>query len=91
MSPNRPDLDDLDVAELLATREPLSGVPLPSEGPHVVERVRVPLDTWQRLEAEASARGVEPGRLIAQLIEAALSPELQRAIAQLAQRRPPAA
>jgi len=91
MSPNRPNIDDIDVAHLLSATEPLAGIPLPSEGPHVAERVRIPLETWQRLEAEAAARGVEPGVLIVQLVEAALSPELQRAIAQLAQRTPPAA
>ena len=91
MTPNRPDIDDIDVAALLARNEPLTGIPLPSDGPHVAEQVRIPLETWQRLEAEATARGIEPRELIAQLVEAALSPELQRAIARLAQRTPPAA
>jgi hypothetical protein len=91
MSPRRPDIDAIDVAQLLATAEPVAGVPLPSDGPHVAERVRIPLETWQRLEAEAAARGTEPRELITQLVEAALSPELQRAIARLAQRTPPAA
>jgi hypothetical protein len=88
MSPNRPDIDDIDVAQLLASTEPVAGVPLPSDGPHVAERVRIPLGTWQRLEAEAAARGIEPRELITALVEAAMSPELQRAIAQLAQRTP---
>jgi hypothetical protein len=91
MSGKVPNLDELDVAALLAGAEPISGVPLPSDGPHVVERVRVRLETWQRIESEAAARGVQPRELMAQLLEAALSPELQRVIAQLAQRTPPAA
>jgi hypothetical protein len=51
--------------------------------------VGIPLETWQRLNAEATARGIMPRELITQLVEAALSPELQRAIARLAQRTPP--
>ena len=91
MSPHPLNIDDIDVAGLLVTTDPIAAVPLPGDGPHVAERVRIPLETWQRLEAEATARGVEPRELIAQLVEAAMSPELQRAIAQLAQRTPPAA
>lgn len=91
MTPDLPDIDDIDVAHLLATTDPLTGAPLPSDGPHVSERVRIPLPTWRRLEAEAAARGIEPRELIAQLVEAAMSPELQRVIAQLAQRTTPAA
>ena len=91
MSPHPLNIDDIDVAGLLVTTDPIAAVPLPGDGPHMAERVRIPLETWQRLEAEAAARGVEPKELIAQLVEAAMSPELQRAIAQLAQRTPPAA
>jgi hypothetical protein len=91
MTPQRPNIDDIDIARLLDTTEPLAGIPLPSDGPHVAEYVRIPLETWQRIEGEAAVRGIQPRDLIVQIVEAAMSPELQRVIAQLAQRTPPAA
>jgi hypothetical protein len=93
MTPRWPNIDDIDIVELLTATEPVpdADMPRPTGGPHVVERVRLPLDTWQLVEAEAHARGIEPRELMAQLITAALSPELQQVITQLARRTPPAA
>jgi hypothetical protein len=87
-----PDIDDLDIAHLLATQQPVQDMPLPAAGPFViVERLKLRLETWQQVSAEASARGVEPEELMAQLIEAAMSPALQQVINQLARRASPAA
>jgi hypothetical protein len=87
-----PDIDDLNVAHLLATRQLVQDMPLPAEGPFmIVERLKLRLETWQQISAEASARGVEPEELLAQLIEAAMSPALQQVISQLARRASPAA
>jgi|BarGraNGADG00212_1021973.scaffolds.fasta_scaffold58312_2 hypothetical protein len=93
MTPRWPNIDDIDIVELLTTTElvPDADMPRPTDGPHVVERIRLPLDTWQLVEAEAQARGIEPRELMAQLITAALSPKLQQVITQLARRTPPAA
>lgn len=86
-----PDIDGLDFERMLATQEPLAGVPLPSEGPHVViERVRLPLDTYQRLEEQARRLGVEPHELVTQFVEAMI-PAMQQLIDQQAHRTPPAA
>lgn len=68
-------LDRLDVAHVLATTEPLDGIPLPDGGPHVAVQVRLQLDTWQRLDAAATAQGVDPRDLLARLVEGALPPE----------------
>jgi hypothetical protein len=93
MTPRWPNIDDIDIVELLTTTElvPDADMPRPTDGPHVVERIRLPLDTWQLVEAEAQARGIETRELMAQLITAALSPKLQQVITQLARRTPPAA
>jgi hypothetical protein len=87
-----PDIDDLNIARLLATRQPVRDMLLPSEGPFViVERLRLRLETWRQISAEASARGVEPEELLAQLIEAVMSPALQQVISQFAHRAAPSA
>lgn len=87
-----PNIEDLDVACLLASGQLVQDMPLPSDGPFVVvERLRLRLETWQQVAAEASARGVEPHDFLAQLIEAAMSPALQQLLTQLARRTPPAA
>lgn len=89
---SRPDIDDVDIARLLASEYPVPDMPLPAEGPFVVvDRLKLRLETWQQVSAEASARGVEPEELLAQLIEAAMSPALQQVISQLARRASPAA
>jgi hypothetical protein len=87
-----PNIEDLDVTRLLGTEQPVQDMPLPSEGPFVVvERLKLRLETWQQVEAEAEARGVEPHQFLAQLIEAAMSPALQQLLTQLTRRTPPAA
>jgi hypothetical protein len=57
MTPRWPNIDDIDIVELLTTTElvPDADMPRPTDGPHVVERIRLPLDTWQLVEAEAQA------------------------------------
>lgn len=40
-----------------------------------LQRVRLRRQTWQRIEDEAAARGVEPQHVMAELVEAAMSPD----------------
>lgn len=51
-----------------------------------LQRVRLRLETWERIEAEAAARGMEPHDFVGYLLEVAMSPHVWRAIEHLTQR-----
>jgi DME family drug/metabolite transporter len=68
----RPDAGPPGVVRLCPVAAPLSRV-APLGIPSVVEPVRFPIDTWRRIEAEATARGIAPRALIPHLVDVALT------------------
>lgn len=73
-APNGLGTDD-SLVDLTDTSElPVIGTASDGFGGPGLQHVRIQRDTWQRIEDEATARGVEPEDLMGDLIETAMSP-----------------